>query len=182
MVGTKNNRRTKYTVTVIKEAFLDLLNQKELSQITVTEICEKANVNRGTFYLHYKDSFDLYRQIEDDLMQEILPLLSLLPKEDLKDWLHRLLLILQKNTTLAKILVKNFHQEALINKIFVEVYDQAIQNFKEKFQETNQQHLEYYFTYFVQGTLGVILEWFENEQDLTVDEMSTILANLLPGY
>jgi AcrR family transcriptional regulator len=53
MVGIKNNRRAKFTKELIKSSFLTLLQESELPEVTVTEICKLADVNRGTFYLHY---------------------------------------------------------------------------------------------------------------------------------
>ena len=47
------DRRTKYTMKVIKDTFLNLLESKDISNITVTEICDIADINRGTFYRYY---------------------------------------------------------------------------------------------------------------------------------
>jgi len=47
----------------IESALLELLKQKPLEKITVTELSRVAMINKGTFYLHYMDIFDLYRQI-----------------------------------------------------------------------------------------------------------------------
>ncbi len=179
MVGIKNNRRTQNTLAVIRASFLELLSGQDISQITVKEICLKAKINRGTFYLHYKDTNDLFLTIENELLEEVRPLLQLLPRENLEDWLRRLFRILQNNAEMAQILMKNYRQESLINEIFAEVHDQALQEFEEKFQEKDPKRLEYYFTYFVQGTLGAIIQWFENKQDITTEEMSAILAKLL---
>ena len=46
----KQDRRTRYTRQAIKDTFLELLNQKSFTKITVTEICKNAEINRGTFY------------------------------------------------------------------------------------------------------------------------------------
>ncbi len=56
-----NKSESKYFNTAVKmdEAFLELLNQKDFEYITVKEICEKAGVNRSTFYLHYETVADL---------------------------------------------------------------------------------------------------------------------------
>ena len=64
----KEDRRTRYTRQVIKEAFLKLLEEKEYPKITVTELCRLADINRGTFYLHYYDTADVL----DDILNEIL--------------------------------------------------------------------------------------------------------------
>ncbi len=59
-----SDARVRYTKKVIREAFLTLLREKNVRQITVTELCRQAEINRATFYKHYRDVFDLLEQIE----------------------------------------------------------------------------------------------------------------------
>ncbi len=60
------DRRTKYTRKAIRDALMELLNTKPYSKISVTEICRLAEINRGTFYIHYYDV--------DDVLDDILSL------------------------------------------------------------------------------------------------------------
>ena len=62
----KQDRRTRYTRQTIKDTFLELLTQKSFTKITVTEICKNAEINRGTFYLHYYDIHDVLSDIFND--------------------------------------------------------------------------------------------------------------------
>lgn len=55
-----------------KDTFLELLNQKSFTKITVTEICKNAEINRGTFYLHYYDIHDVLSDIFNDMTQDML--------------------------------------------------------------------------------------------------------------
>lgn len=61
-----NDRRTRYTRRVIKEAMLALMAKKPFPKITVTELCKEADINRGTFYIHFYDTEDVL----DDLLQD----------------------------------------------------------------------------------------------------------------
>ncbi len=63
----KEDRRVKYTKLAIREAFLSLLDEKPLDKISVTEICKRADINRGTFYSHYTDAYDLKQHLEQEL-------------------------------------------------------------------------------------------------------------------
>ena len=65
------DRRVKYTQKVIKEAFIDLLEAKDIKKITVSEICEKCDINRATFYRYYLDVYDLLDKIEEDFVNEV---------------------------------------------------------------------------------------------------------------
>ena len=64
MNGQTDNRRVIMTKRLMKDALLELLEQMELSSISVTAVCETANVNRSTFYNYYSSPSDLLREIE----------------------------------------------------------------------------------------------------------------------
>lgn len=64
----KTDLRIVKTKKRIKQVFLELIEKKELKKITVTEIARTAEINKGTFYLHYKDIYELYAEV---LMEEI---------------------------------------------------------------------------------------------------------------
>ncbi|MFE4709850.1 TetR/AcrR family transcriptional regulator [Paenibacillus sp. NPDC056722] len=69
---TKTDRRIVRTKEAINKAFLELFSEKELEQITINDIAERANVNRGTIYLHYSDKYDLLDKcIEEHLLRLI---------------------------------------------------------------------------------------------------------------
>ena len=68
----KQDRRTRYTRQTIKDTFLELLKQKSFTKITVTEVCKNAEINRGTFYLHYYDIYDVLSDILNDMTQDML--------------------------------------------------------------------------------------------------------------
>ncbi|MDR1117404.1 MAG: TetR/AcrR family transcriptional regulator [Oscillospiraceae bacterium] len=65
------DRRVSRTEKSIRNVFLDLLPQKSIYQITVSEIAALANIGRGTFYAHYTDIFDLLSQIEDEVIENV---------------------------------------------------------------------------------------------------------------
>lgn len=66
----KTDARVRYTKKIIRETFLDILKEKPVSKITVKEICDKAEINRGTFYKHYRDCYDLMEKIEEDALRQ----------------------------------------------------------------------------------------------------------------
>lgn len=70
----REDRRTRYTKGVIHEAFFDLLRKKGFSAITVTDICKRAEINRGTFYLHYVDKYALLDEVIDEALDAEPPL------------------------------------------------------------------------------------------------------------
>lgn len=67
----KEDRRVRYTKKAIKDSFLQLLEQKPIEKISVTEICRDADINRGTFYSHYNDPFDLKEKLVQELVESM---------------------------------------------------------------------------------------------------------------
>lgn len=63
MENRREDRRTRYSKKVIRDALFELMREKDLHKITVKELCDKADVNRSTFYAYYTDIYDLHRKI-----------------------------------------------------------------------------------------------------------------------
>ncbi len=70
-MNTKNNKRRQATREHIEQAFIELLQTKEISQITVTEICAATGFNRSTFYANYVDIYDLADKLRDELESQV---------------------------------------------------------------------------------------------------------------
>lgn len=63
--------RSTRTRKAIKEAFCELISEKGLDSLTVSDITRRANINRGTFYLHFVDKYDLLEQLEDETVSKL---------------------------------------------------------------------------------------------------------------
>ncbi|WP_179151998.1 TetR/AcrR family transcriptional regulator [Oceanobacillus senegalensis] len=68
----KEDRRIQKTKKTIKKAFIELLNEKNFGEVSVNDIAKRADINRGTFYLHYQDKFDLFEKYVDELLNELI--------------------------------------------------------------------------------------------------------------
>ena len=76
----KIDRRVRKTKQQLQDGFIQLRKKKDLKDITVKELCELTDLNRGTFYLHYKDIYDLSEQLESSLfisLQDVLSIFSI---------------------------------------------------------------------------------------------------------
>ena len=73
------NRRVRMTKAMIREAYIDFIVENPDEKPSVTEVCERADVNRSTFYTHYRDLDDLHAEIEASIF-EVVPVL--VPEDD----------------------------------------------------------------------------------------------------
>lgn len=102
----KTDPRNRYTRQVIAEAFLQLLQHKGIAKITVKEVCEIAQINRGTFYRHYKDCYDLFEQLQDKALTELDEILTRTRTQGVQPVLTSLLQTIQDDRWLLGILVR----------------------------------------------------------------------------
>ncbi len=70
-MNTKNNKRRQASREKIESVFTELLQTKEISQISVSEICKESGLNRSTFYANYIDIYDLADKIRARLEGEV---------------------------------------------------------------------------------------------------------------
>lgn len=63
--------RKKKTLRAIQQAFYDLRKQKKLEAITVTELCQNAEISKAAFYLHYRDIYDLSEKLQAEVIESV---------------------------------------------------------------------------------------------------------------
>ena len=66
MAAEKVDRRVRYTKRALTQALVQLVQERPVSKISVKELCERADVNRSTFYAHFRNPHDLLQSIEND--------------------------------------------------------------------------------------------------------------------
>ena len=68
-MNTKNNQRTRLSKILLKNALMDLLGEKgSVTKISVRELCERADLNRSTFYAHYSEPKEQLEEVENELL------------------------------------------------------------------------------------------------------------------
>ena len=71
-----DNRKTRYTRRVIKESYYELLAEKPFDKITVKEICERADINKGSFYNHFENIYTLQAELENEAIENLKQILT----------------------------------------------------------------------------------------------------------
>lgn len=80
-MNTVNNKRRKDSVLKIEKVFLELIQNKDIEEISVSDICKKAGLNRTTFYSNYTDIYDLAEKIRIKMIEDFLTIYSKEKKE-----------------------------------------------------------------------------------------------------
>lgn len=105
MEAKKTDRRILRTLRMIDDAMMGLLEEKPIGEIGVTELCERADINRNTFYSHYNNPMDVLNHLEENILTEIGSSLS--PLADSVEATETMLRVLKKNRRMAGILLSD---------------------------------------------------------------------------
>lgn len=111
--------RIEKTKTAIHNAFLGLRSKKALEKITVKELCEKAKINKSTFYSHYNDIYDLSDQLEREVVLSVIAALQN-PEgyiEDPEKLTRELFLGYRSRETIIRILFSGSRSGELVRKV-----------------------------------------------------------------
>lgn len=178
MDKTKSDRRVKYTLMVIRQSFVKLLNQKPISKITIKEICEDADINRATFYTHFQDQYDLLHQIETGIIDDINQYLS---NYDLKNvsrvpaqMLDKILEYIKANAEIFKLLLLSSNADIQFQQEITKIIGQ--QHFSA--MAADKDDSEYVFLFFANGAIGLIIKWLKDGMKKPVSEMSNLILKL----
>ena len=166
----RDDQRVRLTKTLLKNSLMELLKEKDIQNITVKELCEKADVNRGTFYSHYYDIFDLLEELENDLLIEVEELLKdntvIADPSKGTSFFNGLFKFFEDNKELCTILLGDHGDKKFISKIIQLGKKKAVVEYMEKFPHINITQAELFYTYVASGFLGLIEYWLEKKPDM----------------
>ena len=173
-----SDRRTKYTKMVLKESLLKLMEEKPISKIQIKEICELADVNRGTFYNHYTDQFDLLRQVQDEFAADMTELQGLRQANDLDtvEMLTELIGYLGGQLPLCKILFGTEGGNELINKLIDNTYESFLSGWRQKVKNPTDRQMEMLYVFISNGSSAIIRNWVMNDMQETPREIAKFIV------
>lgn len=170
-----NNKRKRHSQEKIEKVFIALIQKKEIKDISVTDICKNANINRSTFYANYLDVFDLADKIKDEMFYNVLELYKeqAIQKTHSYDYL-KLFKHIKDNQIYYNTLFK-------LNFDFTDYYDSQMEEQEAlKFLGTTK-NIEYHIEFFKAGINAIMKKWLLNECKETPEELNEILLKEYKG-
>lgn len=158
-----SDRRVKKTEKAIKTAFAELLAEKEIHNITVRELTDRADIHRATFYAHYQDIYDLYEQLENDIIEEISSIIVKTPTHTYDEIYRTIINYITENPALCKILTGNTENRTFRSRIsaILETSYMNIWLYEENLTEITEE-MRYLTAYHISGCLAIINRWADN--------------------
>ncbi len=191
-----NKNESKYFNTAQKfdKALLSLLEKKEFEYITIREICEKAGVNRSTFYLHYENTCDLLRETTGYVIDSFLSyftndrksislnleecnineLFFITPK-----YITPYLTFIKDNRQIFKTTIKHLGTmefDRVYQKMFDNIFSPVLSRFK--FPENER---VYVMKFYLSGITAIVMEWLENNCEESIEVVTQIIIDCIMG-
>ena len=182
MAERPTDRRTLKTRKVLTNALCELLTEKELHKITVQEISDKAELNRGTLYRHYLDVYDLYEKIEKETIVAFGLLLLDLEEEPTDAFFKKIIGYISENRSIFKMVFSPNTTGQLRSKLtgIIKGVFQQKQLEKEN-SGLSETELDYMCSYRAQGCIAIISDWvtgdFKESEDFIIKTVSRLDSN-----
>lgn len=157
----KTDARVRYTKKVLRDSLLKLMQDKPVKEITVKEVCDGAELNRATFYKHYKDCYDLLEQIENELIEDFVSSLRLVDSFDVTDLVSAIFDMIERNMELCRLLIFEHGDDTIIQKMIAISHDVSLESWRTKLKRASDAELELLFICLANGLMHVVLEGYQ---------------------
>lgn len=176
---SKNDTRVQFTKSVLKTALLELLHKKPISKISVKELCEKAGLNRSTFYLHYGEPNDVLRDIEEDTIEQYLPAFNCYSEQDSSlHLLTDLFRAMQQGRELFELLMGPHGSPLFADRIRLRMWEEVKRAWHREFPSYTEEQLEFVYNYVFAGSLQAQLTWMREGHELSTEALARRLDRL----
>ena len=185
----KKDSKYFYTASLMNQALLSLLEKKDIEFITVTEVTNKAGVNRSTLYLHYDNIYELLEETIENLNKQFITSFNmkkpfnalskknafLLTDELLKPYLN----FVKENKRVLKLIHQKpqlFQSRNTYKKMYDNIFYPAISCFLQEEKER-----VYVLEFFTGGVISIINKWLDLECQTEIEDLMQIIKNCV-GY
>lgn len=167
-MNTPNNKRKRESQEKIEKAFIQLIQTREVEQITVSDICKRTNLNRSTFYANYIDIYDLVDKVNLRMQKEFADI-----------YLNDTEAGQNSNSYLK--MFKHIKENQIFYRTYFKLKFDAISPTNHQFHKDlaekyyNNKHIDYHIEFFKAGLNAIIKKWLNNDCKESPEEMVEIL-------
>lgn len=178
----KVDRRVIKTRRQLKKGLAALMKEKSVNQITVKELVEEVDINRSTFYLHFKDIQDLLREIEENMEAQIKRAIEEHPivsgNENAFYFIEDMFRVLDEEREISKALIGPNGDMGFIHRI-EQIIKENSRGTLEKMFPGKKEDLKYFYAFCLSGCLGLVKVWLNEGEEKSPEEMAQMTFNMI---
>ncbi len=179
----KEDRRVRRTKKLLTQALTELMQQKQVKEITVKELTDLADINRGTFYLYYKDIYDMLESIEDNLFQALNDILERHEEENVvqetEPILIDLLSFIEENQEMVRVLLSPHGDMNFLHRLNDVLREKCLQFVRRVAPEEGETQFDYQYSFVIFGTAGLIRAWVNRNCSEPVDQIARLAGKMI---
>lgn len=177
------DRRVRKTKKAILNVFCELTETRKLNEITIKELCARADINKSTFYLHYRDIYDLADSLQNELIRDVCAIIEEYPYNETitkaPEMWSRIAEAHFKRPNDLGMLIRRPGMVSMARELEKAVIDAIMSKFvaagiKQQSDEFFRHHL--YVTFVINGYVGVLREFDVSEMEAAMVELSQRLG------
>ena len=181
MAEPKTDLRVLNTQESIRRAYLELLRDHSAKEITVAQLCRRARINRGTFYLHYRDTQDLLDSIVRDLVEELAAVIRKYPPQQLKDnpfpVIYEAFSAFARHADFLPFLQANGNPE-LLDKLKELIGEMLNTEWLPMHSDQKPEDYPYINAFIVSGTIEVFKVWVQGGMQKSARDLAALIERL----
>ncbi len=177
----RTDRRVRRTRAQLVSALTTLLAQKQLKDISVSELTRLADVNRGTFYLHYRDTYDLFEHLEGELVDNFLKIIDRYRGRASASWrsvMLELFTFIEGNAPAFRA-VLGVKESMFLSHIIELVKPRSESEWRQLFGDAGAQEYEYCYAFITSGCVALIGSWFRSGRRDSAQQMAALAERLM---
>lgn len=179
-----NDHRTRVTKMLIRKAFTELLEKKPIQSISIKELCERAGINRGTFYAHYKDIYDLRGRIEDEMQRELEAALMPLTEQAGKGLTPvrittEIFRCLKDNSDLCTVTLGEYGDKDFFLRLLKMGQEKCVDAYSKYFENASEKKIEYFYAFASSGCVGLLRLWLADGMATPAEEMAQLTEDIM---
>ena len=175
----KEDLRVLRTKESIRSAFINMISEMDLGQVTIKELAERARINRKTFYLHYDSLDDLIKELQSEMANEFIKRTNGLNRpKDMDKITREFFLFSEELGKLGEILLTSGSYHYISQKITNDILAQTWQH-GNKDQNASSYTQNIIMTFVSQSTLAMYRQWVSDGKKIPVEDIINIASQLI---
>ncbi|HJA69061.1 MAG TPA: TetR/AcrR family transcriptional regulator [Firmicutes bacterium] len=169
---------------LIRKSFTKLLSLKPIQSISVKELCEEAGINRGTFYTHYKDLYDLRDSIEEEALDDFKEAMKPLLAEDGPNPVKvtaGIFQFIKDNSDLCIVTLGPYGDKLFLLKLLNIGRQTCMDSYTKYFEKASPKKLEYYYAFASMGCIGLLQKWLDEGMVAPAEEIAQAAEEFMTG-
>ena len=184
MKSKEQDHRSRITLMLIRKALMELLRQKPIQAISIKELCESAGINRGTFYAHYTDMYDLLQKIEADMLQDFKEALKPLLMTNRSDLTPvkitaAIFRCLKDNADLCTVTLGDYGDKSFALQLINLGREKCMEAYSNFFTDATPKEIEFFYAFVSAGCIGLLQKWLAEGMVTSAEEIAAMAENIM---